>query len=60
LARPVIEMESGTNPARTLEPFITGMPATQALSLIASFLPASGPPAAPLIEHFQYHAFSRF
>jgi len=51
---------SGTNPSSTFEPFIMGIPATHTLSLIATRLPASVPEGAPLIEHFQYHALSRF
>jgi len=39
-----------------LEPFIIGTPATHTLSLMAIFLPESGPDGAPLIEHFQYQA----
>src|SRR5438105_13493679 len=56
----IVASTSGTYPSRTLEPFIIGIPATHTLSLIAIFLPASGPEGAPLIEHFQYHALSRF
>src|SRR5439155_4490402 len=44
----------------TAVPFIIGMPATQTLSLMANFLPASFPDGAPLIEHFQYQALSLF
>jgi hypothetical protein len=56
----IVASTSGTKPSSTFEPFIMGIPATQTLSLIAIFLPASFPPAAPLIKHFQYHALSRF
>src|SRR5712691_4042181 len=56
----IVASTSGTNPSRTLEPFIMGMPATHTLSLIAIFFPASFPDPAPLIAHFQYQAFSRF
>ena len=41
-------------------PFIIGTPATIALSLIATFLPLSGPEAAPWIEVFTYQALCLF
>src|SRR4029077_13204024 len=41
---------SGTQPSRTREPFLIGMPATQILSLIATRLPARLPRDAPLIS----------
>ena len=56
----IVASTSGTYPSRTAEPFIIGIPATHTLSLIAIFLPASSPEGVPLIEHFQYHALSRF
>src|SRR5271155_4008995 len=56
----IVASTSGTNPSITLEPTIIGIPATQTLSLIAIFLPASLPEGAPLIDDFQYQALSRF
>src|SRR6266516_5635958 len=48
----MVASNSGTYPSSTEEPFIIGTPATQTLSLIAIRLPARGPLAAPLMEHF--------
>src|SRR5215471_18897315 len=56
----MVASNSGTYPSSTEEPFIIGTPATQTLSLIAIRFPASGPLAAPLMEHFWYQAFSGF
>src|SRR4051812_39053945 len=46
----------GMKPSIVDEPFIIGTPATQTLSLIATVLPASLPPLAPLIVAFAYQA----
>src|SRR5215216_1412990 len=39
------------------DPLSIGTPATHTLSLTPTVLPASGPSAAPRIEHFQLHPF---
>ncbi len=46
----------GTYPSIRAEPFRRGIPARAMLSFRATFLPASGPPAAPLTEHRQAQA----
>ena len=42
------------------EPLSIGMPATQMLSFTPTRRPASGPSAAPGIEHFHAHPFDGF
>jgi hypothetical protein len=46
----------GTKPATVRDPLVMGTPATDTLSLIATVLPASGPPGSPGMEVVTYQA----
>src|SRR5260370_29950797 len=53
---PTVASSSGTYPSSSAEPFIIGTPATQILSLIATFLALKSPSLPVLIFVFQYQA----
>jgi len=50
----IVASTSGVYPFMTLDPFMSGTPATHTLSLIATLFPFSSPSGAPGISHFQY------
>src|SRR4051812_14069075 len=55
-----VASNSGTSPSSTADPFIIGTPATQMLSLIATFFPLSSPVPPVLMFVFQYQALYGF
>ena len=56
----MVASKSGTYPSSVEAPFIMGTPATMTLSLMATRLPLSFPPAAPLIDVLRYQALRGF